>query len=380
MIILFDADGVVQRTPAGWLDRLVARLGETDREPEEMLDAIFAAEKPTVTGKADFRTAVAAVLTEWGRADRLDAVLGSWSEIEVDESVLAIVDRLRASGFRCCLATNQQSVRASYMHSLYDPHFDEEFYSCEIGVAKPDQAYFAAVLERLGTTTDQVVFIDDSPANIAAAGQIGIDARLYVDRNTFDWSSIPATKIVMSDVDLTHESNLLAGLINGLPVRLELATPAHVGNTDGAFGGLDVALRWSTPPNYRDALLHAELGGTVGGSPVTLAGEFQLSGFFYNYGSISGTVGNDEFRAESAPAGDRTTNAVQVVGHLGETSFSLSAGVAGDLTEGSIDGTVAGEPVTLWAERTEGGTHVHGRYQGPPILLGLIVGVLLYFL
>ena len=65
------------------------------------------------------------------------------------------------------------------MHSLYDAHFDEQFYSCEIGVAKPDPAYFATVLERLQTPADQVVFIDDSPANIEAARKIGIDARLY---------------------------------------------------------------------------------------------------------------------------------------------------------------------------------------------------------
>jgi putative hydrolase of the HAD superfamily len=177
--ILLDADGVVQRQPAGWLDRLVARIGVTDREPRDVLKEIFAAEEPTVTGVGDFRAALAALLTDWGRIDRLDAVLSSWLEIEVDDGVLGIVGQLRARGIGCYLATNQQSMRATYMHSLYDGHFDGQFYSCELGVAKPERAYFAAVLERLATPAEQVVFVDDRPANIDAARQLGIDARLY---------------------------------------------------------------------------------------------------------------------------------------------------------------------------------------------------------
>lgn len=177
--ILFDADGVVQRAPAGWLDRLVSRIGLTDRESRDVLDAIFAAERPALTGAEDFRAAIAELLIEWDRADRLDAVVGAWHEIEVDDAVLEIVGQLRSDGIRCCLATNQHAVRAAYMRSLYDRHFDDQFYSCEIGALKPDQAYFSAVLERLDVPAQQVVFIDDTAANVATARQVGIDARLY---------------------------------------------------------------------------------------------------------------------------------------------------------------------------------------------------------
>lgn len=204
MTILFDADGVVQRQPAGWLDRLVSRVGLTDREPRQLLAAIFAAEAPTLTGEGDFRTALAALLAEWGRADRLESVLGSWAEIEVDEHVLGIVRQLRTAGVRCCLATNQQNLRATYMRSLYDAHFDEQFYSCEIRAAKPDPAYFGAVLDRLEARPEQVVFIDDGAANIAAAQQMGLDARLYADRDTFDWSSLPGRVPDSDNVDARY--------------------------------------------------------------------------------------------------------------------------------------------------------------------------------
>lgn len=177
--ILFDADGVVQRAPAGWLDRLVSRIGLTDIEPREVLDAIFAAERPALTGAGDFRAAIAELLTEWDRSDRLDAVLRAWLKIEVDDAVLAIVAQLRSDGIRCCLATNQHAVRAEYMRSLYDGHFDDQFYSCDVGALKPDSAYFSAVLERLDVPAQQVVFIDDTAANVATARQMGMDARLY---------------------------------------------------------------------------------------------------------------------------------------------------------------------------------------------------------
>lgn len=177
--ILIDADGVLQHQPTGWLDRLVARVGMTDRDPGELLAAIFAAEQPALVGDGEFRTALAELLAGWGRADRLGAVVELWHEIEVDETVLTAVGRLRASGIRCCLATNQQDVRADYMRSLYNSHFDEQFYSCDIGAVKTDPAYFDAVLERLDEPAEQVVFIDDSPANIEVGREIGLDARLY---------------------------------------------------------------------------------------------------------------------------------------------------------------------------------------------------------
>lgn len=179
--ILFDADGVVQRTPAGWLTDLTARLEIDAAETQDLLNDLFDAERPTLVGTGDFRSAVAAVLARWDRGQLLEPVLACWHEIDVDHEVLAIVDHVRDSGVRCCLATNQQDLRAAYMRRElgYDRHFDEQFYSCELGVAKPDAAYFTTILDRLGLRPDEVLFVDDSPRNVDAAAELGLHTSLH---------------------------------------------------------------------------------------------------------------------------------------------------------------------------------------------------------
>jgi FMN phosphatase YigB (HAD superfamily) len=53
---------------------------------------------------------------------------------------------------------------------------DPMIFSSEIGAVKPSDAAFAAAEARLGLGGDAVLFIDDAPANIAAARRRGWDA------------------------------------------------------------------------------------------------------------------------------------------------------------------------------------------------------------
>jgi HAD superfamily hydrolase (TIGR01509 family) len=50
------------------------------------------------------------------------------------------------------------------------------FLSCEIGVCKPSEAAFAAVEAGLGLAARQILFIDDTLANVEAAVARGWDA------------------------------------------------------------------------------------------------------------------------------------------------------------------------------------------------------------
>jgi putative hydrolase of the HAD superfamily len=54
-------------------------------------------------------------------------------------------------------------------------------FSAEIGAAKPTDAAFAAAEARLGFGGESVLFIDDTPANVAAARRRGWDAILFTD-------------------------------------------------------------------------------------------------------------------------------------------------------------------------------------------------------
>jgi 2-haloacid dehalogenase len=43
-------------------------------------------------------------------------------------------------------------------------------------MTKPDPAFFRLLLDRFGLDPGATVFVDDSEANVAAAGELGIDA------------------------------------------------------------------------------------------------------------------------------------------------------------------------------------------------------------
>lgn len=175
--ILFDADGVLQRTRVGAIDELTAAGGERG---QEFTLAVFAAELACVTG-ADFGAAMEGVLRDFGIRKPLHEVIPPDYWIEVDETMLAAVRTLRDRGLRCGLATTQSNLRGEFMRCTpgFADSFDAEFYSYRMGVAKPDGAYFAAVLDRVRVPADRVLFLDDSAANVAGAAEAGLRAELF---------------------------------------------------------------------------------------------------------------------------------------------------------------------------------------------------------
>ncbi|GAB3655402.1 hypothetical protein GCM10027596_08370 [Nocardioides korecus] len=58
----------------------------------------------------------------------------------------------------------------------YADLLDRSYYSCDLGLAKPDPAYFTHVLTDLDLPADRVAFVDDRLPNVEGAASIGIHA------------------------------------------------------------------------------------------------------------------------------------------------------------------------------------------------------------
>ncbi len=180
--ILFDADGVLQRTDDSWHDSLVGLLGDRgDADGELFVAAVQQAERPTMDGRTDIVEAMEQVLRRFTVTADVDDILDVWTKIQPNPDMIAAVLDLRRQGIQCCLATNQQSRRAQWMHVNlpYDEVFDERFYSCELGLAKPDPAYFTTILDRLDVDPASVLFVDDTEVNVEGAKTTGIHAELF---------------------------------------------------------------------------------------------------------------------------------------------------------------------------------------------------------
>jgi putative hydrolase of the HAD superfamily len=177
--VLFDADGVIQGPTVDWRATL-AGFVPAEAADEFVLD-LMVSERPSIAGKGDFREAVAEVLERWTATASVDEVLQLWHRFEADPVVIGWIQELRAAGIGCHLATNQHSYRRAIMNDErhYADWFDQSFYSCDLGLAKPDPAYFRAILAAVGKPASSTLFIDDNEPNIDGAREAGLHAELY---------------------------------------------------------------------------------------------------------------------------------------------------------------------------------------------------------
>lgn len=105
--------------------------------------------------------------------ERLDGVL--WSHL--DPATLRVLDRLRADGARLALLSNMPAGMSwRYAGEAWTAYFAHTFFSGRLGLVKPDPRVFRLVLAEIGAEPEQVVFVDDSPANVAAAQDLGLRA------------------------------------------------------------------------------------------------------------------------------------------------------------------------------------------------------------
>ncbi|MGI3785319.1 MAG: HAD family hydrolase [Janthinobacterium lividum] len=179
--VLFDCDGVLQRPANDWAGEIGRMTGLEGAALAAFLDDVSTAEQPVLNGSEPFAVPLARVVQTWGLTARAEDLLDVWQHLAVDAGMLDGVGELRAQGIRCAIATNQHRERAVYMRREldYERLFEPMLISGEIGVAKPDPAYFRHAVDRLGLPAGQVLFVDDVQANVDSARTVGLAAELF---------------------------------------------------------------------------------------------------------------------------------------------------------------------------------------------------------
>ena len=167
--VISDADGVLVFP---W--RFAQHLTREYQITREATQAFFSGEfTDCLVGKADLAEVLPPYLAEWGWGRSVEEFMQLWFSVEdaVDEQVLNAMRMLRASGFVCCLASNQEQHRAAYMRTKmgFDAEFDALFFSCEIGAKKPDARFYKAIEDALGLPGEQIAFWDDTASHVDAA-------------------------------------------------------------------------------------------------------------------------------------------------------------------------------------------------------------------
>ena len=92
--------------------------------------------------------------------------------------VWALVHDVRQAGVPAVLVSNSWGMRG-YPLGLLDNAFDALVFSGEVGMRKPDREIFEHAASLVDAELAASVFIDDAPANVAAAEAYGLTAVLH---------------------------------------------------------------------------------------------------------------------------------------------------------------------------------------------------------
>jgi epoxide hydrolase-like predicted phosphatase len=183
--VAFDIGGVLERVaPEKEISvRWAQRLGMTEAEVEAALARVDPGGVIATGGvtEAEMRNRYATLLgLPNSQADEFMADLWDWYCGELDDELVRYATSLRPR-FRTGILSNSAdgARREEQARYGFQERFDVIIYSHEVGLAKPDPEAYALVCDRLNVTPDELVFLDDVPANIDAAIQFGIHGILH---------------------------------------------------------------------------------------------------------------------------------------------------------------------------------------------------------
>lgn len=111
--------------------------------------------------------------------------VASW--LHLNPPAVEAVGRASQRGLRLALLSNAPHEVADAVDAAeFAAMFEQRIFSCRLGLVKPEPAIYARALELLGANPADVVFVDDRPANVEAARELGISAQLFGDPAEID--------------------------------------------------------------------------------------------------------------------------------------------------------------------------------------------------
>jgi putative hydrolase of the HAD superfamily len=186
--VVFDLGAVVLRwRPTVLIARSLPERAATREAAEALVDAIF---QGFAGDWGEFDRGVLAVpelvrrlAARTGlRPDEVHRVIEAVpAELVPLPGTVALIERLRAVGRQRYFLSNMPLPFVEHLEANYPMRawFDGGIYSSQVHVIKPAPAIFALLQARYALDPAQTLFIDDSPANVAAARAAGWQAHLF---------------------------------------------------------------------------------------------------------------------------------------------------------------------------------------------------------
>ncbi len=166
--------------------RLIAHLGLTPREEELVLRELFQSvewimlDRGTVTGE-EAAERVCARLPE-KLHDAVREEIFRWHErpLEGVEGMADLLRELKGKGYGIYLLSNASLALRSYFPRIPGAEcFDGLLVSSEEKLLKPQHEIYETFLARFSLKPETCFFVDDMPANVEGAAQVGIRGTVF---------------------------------------------------------------------------------------------------------------------------------------------------------------------------------------------------------
>lgn len=187
--LLFDLFGVIACLQPEAGRTRIERIAEVDAPAlwHAYWDQRQDYDRGDIDGPAYWRKIAGQLDTQFSQARiaaLVEADVLSWSA--VDSDMVALIGELAADGRHLGLLSNIPPEHAAAFETC-NPWLDTfamRAFSCRIGHAKPEPGAYRHCVEALGVAPEDILFIDDSGKNVAAAEQFGLQGHVFTGRGT----------------------------------------------------------------------------------------------------------------------------------------------------------------------------------------------------
>jgi len=127
--------------------------------------------------------------TGWPVAEVAQVAAAAPFELQPLPDTVALIDELKSAGHRLFYLSNMPAPLAEHLERSYpiDQWFEAGVFSSRVQQVKPNPGIFHTALAHFGVAAEDCIFLDDHPANVAAAQALGWQALLFTTAATARW-------------------------------------------------------------------------------------------------------------------------------------------------------------------------------------------------
>ena len=185
--MIFDYGEVISLPPSAGDREVIAGLAGVGQDSGPFWQAYFAHREGLDQGRSGVAAYWHAIAGEVGASWDDARVHELWaadfrSWLSINPGTIEVLADLRAGGTRLALLSNAGPDFGSYFrHGPLGDFFAECYVSGELGLLKPRPEIYRHVLDDLGISAAEAVFIDNREANVRGAEALGMTGHVFTD-------------------------------------------------------------------------------------------------------------------------------------------------------------------------------------------------------